>query len=170
MISGARPWSEGWATPVRGWRSEKPDACVPAMAGACPGPPHRDCPHHLLRAVAPPVLDMDRRAQGKRRRTVRGWRALARRGLAARRPAAAPAPTPADARPKTAAPPCAWSALGGSATERALAAPGRGTPGDARGADAAGEVVREDWAAVRGMLHESQGGPLHPPCIRRREA
>lgn len=34
----------------------------------------------------------------------------------------------------------------------------------------AGEVVLGYCAAVRGMLNDSQGGPLHPPGLRMREA
>jgi hypothetical protein len=33
-----------------------------------------------------------------------------------------------------------------------------------------GEVVLEYCAAVRGILNESQGGPLHPPGVRMHEA
>ncbi len=33
-----------------------------------------------------------------------------------------------------------------------------------------GEVVLGYGAAVRGMLNDSQGGPLHPPGVRMREA
>jgi hypothetical protein len=33
-----------------------------------------------------------------------------------------------------------------------------------------GEVVLGYCAAVRGILNDSQGGPLHPPGLRMREA
>ena len=36
--------------------------------------------------------------------------------------------------------------------------------------DEAGEVVLGYWAAVRGILNDSQGGPLHPPGVRMSEA
>ena len=36
--------------------------------------------------------------------------------------------------------------------------------------DEAGEVVLGYCAAVRGILNESQGGPLHPPGLRMSEA
>jgi hypothetical protein len=32
------------------------------------------------------------------------------------------------------------------------------------------EVGREDWAVVRGILNEDQGGPLPPPGVRMAEA
>ena len=36
--------------------------------------------------------------------------------------------------------------------------------------DEAGEVVLGYCAAVRGMLNDDQGGPLHPPGVRMSEA
>jgi hypothetical protein len=42
--------------------------------------------------------------------------------------------------------------------------------GEAGVADEAGEVVLGYCAAVRGMLHDDQGGPLHPPGGRMSEA
>jgi hypothetical protein len=36
--------------------------------------------------------------------------------------------------------------------------------------DKAGEVVLGYGAAVRGMLNDDQGGPLHPPGVRMSEA
>lgn len=36
--------------------------------------------------------------------------------------------------------------------------------------DEAGEVVLAYCAAVRGILNDSQGGPLHPPGLRMSEA
>jgi hypothetical protein len=113
---------------------------------------------------------------------VRGGRALARQVLDDRRHTLAPPPPPRPARPKTedrplglppeaARPgPRVSSAGGGVGTESALAA-GGGTPAEAPGgADGAGEGVLDDGAAVRGLLHDAQGGPLPPPGVRRREA
>jgi hypothetical protein len=150
--------------------SDKQDAFVTAIADEFPGTPHRYCQNHFLRDVAQPVLDMDSRAKVKMRRKVRGWRAIERRVLAERRQAAAPAPTSAVERPKPDELPRALSDLGWTSTESPLAATGRATPGETRGADEGGEVVLEYWAAVRGILNESQGGPLHPPGVRMREA
>ena len=36
--------------------------------------------------------------------------------------------------------------------------------------DEVGEVVLEYGSAVRGILNDRQGGPLHPPGVRMREA
>ena len=135
-----------------------------------PGIPHRYCQNHFLRDVAQPVLDMDSRAKVKMRRKVRGLRAIERRVLEERRHAAAPAPTPADESPKTDEPPPASSDLGWTSTESPLAATSGATTGEARGADEGGEVVLGYCAAVRGILNDSQGGPLHPPGLRMSEA
>ena len=170
LIVLARQWAERLAKPVRVWMSDKQDAFVTAIADEFPGIPHRYCHNHFLRDAAQPVLDMDSRAQVKMRRKVRGLRAIERRVLEERRQAAAPVPTPADERPKTEEPPRASSDLGWTSTESPREATGRATPGEARGADEGGEVVLGYCAAVRGILHDSQGGPLHPPGVRMREA
>ena len=116
------------------------------------------------------------------RRQVRGLRAIERRVLEDRCPAAAPAPTPATERPKTDETPqtalhavatpeaCGGSKLGGACTDSALDVTGWAGPGDAGVADEAGEVVLGYCAAVRGILNDDQGGPLHPPGLRMSEA
>jgi hypothetical protein len=124
--------------------------------------------------VAQPVLDMDSRAKVKMRHKVRGLRAIERRVLAERRHAAAPEPLPPDEGPKTdesprvdpseaAAAPCASSDPGLVPMDSVLEATGVATTGDVPVADEVGEVVLGYCAAVRGMLNDSQGGPLHPP-------
>ncbi len=181
LIVVARQWAERLDKPVRGWMSEKQDAFVKAIASEFPGTPHRYCYNHFLRDLAQPVLEMDSRAKVKMRRKVRGLRAIERRVLEDHRPAAAPEPTPPDERSKTevaplaaaseaAAAPCASSDLGLPATDSALEATGGATTGEARVEDEVGEVVLGYGAAVRGILHDSQGGPLHPPGVRMREA
>ena len=188
MIVLARQGAERVAQPVRAWMSAQPDAFVKAIATAFPGLPHRDGHNHFVRDVAKPGLDMERQAQVTMRRKGRGVRASERRVRAERRHAAAPAfppppapppgaatppaAPPASAPPVQAAPPepCAASAGGlvppASALETTRVAPAE----EPAVKDEAGEVVRGDGAAVRGMLNESQGGPLPPPvygCVRR---
>ena len=52
-----------------------------------------------------------------------------------------------------------------------LAPPCEATPADAVQADAASQDVVLDYcAAVRGILNDDQGGPLHPPGVRMAEA
>jgi hypothetical protein len=182
LIVVARQWAECLDKPVRVWMSDKPEAFVTAIASECPGTPHRYCHNHCLRDVAQPVLDMDSRAKVKMRRTGRGLRAIERRVLEERRHAAAPAPTSPDESPKTEETPCAApsaataatprasSDLGGTSTDSILEATGGTTTEEARGEAEVGEVVLGYCAAVRGILNDSQGGPLHPPGVRMREA
>ena len=55
-------------------------------------------------------------------------------------------------------------------TDSALEATGGAATGEADVEDEAGEVVLGYCAAVRGILNDSQGGPLHPPGLRMSEA
>jgi hypothetical protein len=168
LIVVARQWAERLDKPVRGWMSDKQDAFVKAIASEFPGTPHRYCYNHFLRDVAQPVLEMDSRAKVKMRRKVRGLRAIERRVLEAHRPAAAPEPTPSDERSKTDASPlvaAAKAAAPWTPSDRGLP-----TTEEALVKAEAGEVVLGYCAAVRGILNDSQGGPLHPPGVRMREA
>jgi len=54
--------------------------------------------------------------------------------------------------------------------DSAMEVTGLATTGDAPVADEVGEVVLGYCAAVRGMLNDSQGGPLPPPGLRMRAA
>ena len=184
----ARQWAERLAQPVRAWMSDKQEAFVKAIATEVPGIPHRYCHNHFARDVAKPVLDMDSQAKVTMRRKVRGLRAIERRVLAERRHAAAPASPPPPAPPQgaamsTAAPPAsatpaqaatpepsASSAGGWLHTDRTLEAASVAPAEEPEIEDEAGEVVLGYCAAVRGLLNDSQGGPLHPPGVRMSEA
>jgi hypothetical protein len=184
----ARQWAERVAKPVRAWMSDKQDAFVKAIATEFPGIPHRYCQNHFMRDLAKPVLDLDSQAKVTMRSKVRGLRAIERRVLDERRHAAAsaspppPAPPqgaatstaalPASVTPATVAPPepCASSAGGLLHTDNALEATRLATTEEAAVEVEAGEVVLGYCAAVRGILNESQGGPLHPPGVRMSEA
>jgi hypothetical protein len=180
LIVVARQWAERLGKPVRVWMSDKQDAFVTAIADEFVGTPHRYCHNHFLRDLAQPVLDMDSRAKVKMRRKVRGLRAIERRVLEERRQAALPEPLPPDEGPKTneppradpseAAAPCASSDPGLVPTDSVLEATGLATTGGAPVEDEVGEVVLGYCAAGRGILNDSQGGPLHPPGLRMREA
>ena len=182
VIVLARQWAERVDTPVRGGMSDTQEAFVTAIAAECPGTPHRSCHNHLLRDVAQPVLELDSRAKVKMRSKVRGLRAIERRVLEDRRHTAVPEPPPPtrDAQdrcpaachpPEAHAPaPCASSDLGLVRTDSAREATGWAAVGDPGVADEAGEVVLGSCAAVRGMLNDSRGGPLHPPGLRMSEA
>jgi hypothetical protein len=168
--------------------SDKQDAFVKAIATEFPGIPHRYCQNHFVRDLAKPVLDMDSQAKVTMRSKVRGLRAIERRVLEERRPTAAPESPPPPAPPTCAVPPqaalpasatpaqaatpapCASSAGGWLQTESALEATRWATAEEPEIEDEAGEVVLGYCAAVRGILNEGQGGPLHPPGVRMSEA
>ncbi len=170
LILLARPWAAHVDKPVRAWRSDQPDACVTAMADECVGVPHRDCHHHFLRDVAQPVLDMDRQAQGKMRSKVRGLRAIERRVLADRRQVATPDPPLPQESPQGDDTPRIDPSEAATAVPCAPGALGLATTRNAPVEDEAGEVVIGYCAAVRGILNDSQGGPLRPPGLRMSEA
>ena len=124
------------------------------IAAEFPGVPHRYGTNHFLRDVATPILEAESHAKVKMRRTVRGLRAIEREGLSAQRPA---------------------DPLGratGPLEERQPTADHTEAPQDT--AVQAEEVARDgglDYcAAVRGILNDDQGGPLHPPGLRMAEA
>jgi hypothetical protein len=164
----ARQWAAHVDKPVRAGRSDQQEAFVTALAEECGGVPHRYCHKHCLRDVAQPVGDLDRQAQGKMRRKVRGRRALARRVLTARRQAAAPEPPRPQERPQGDDTP--WVDPSEAAASGAPGGLDWATPGNGPVEDEAGEVVLGYCAAVRGMLNDRPGGPLRPPGLRRREA
>src|SRR5262249_3902410 len=59
---------------------------------------------------------------------------------------------------------------GAGQTAHALGTPAWTVPGAPDVEDEAGEVVLGYCAAVRGILNDDQGGPLHPPGVRMSEA
>jgi hypothetical protein len=144
LLAQARRWAEGLGKPVRLWMSDKQDAFVRGIAAEFPGVPHRYCANHFLRDVAKPVLEADSHAKVQMRRTVRGLRAIEQEVLAEQR---------------TPKPPLL------------LASPREATSSDAvQVDDASQDVVLDYCAAVRGILNDDQGGPLHPPGVRMAEA
>jgi len=188
LIAVARQWAERLAKPVQVWMSDKQDAFVTAIAAEFAGIPHRYCQNHFVRDVAKLVLEMDSQAKVKMRSTVRGLRAIERCVLEERQPTLTPEPpktaatpqaddtpladTPEAAPPVTASTPepCASSDLSLLQTESALAMGALAAAEEPDIKDAAGEVVLGYCAAVRGILNDSQGGPLHPPGLRMSEA
>jgi hypothetical protein len=170
------------AKPVGVWRSDKQDAFVQAIGTECPHTPHRDCHNPFLRDVAKPVLELDRQAKVKMRRKVRGLRTIERRVLEERRRTAALAPSPAPGPPQAdetprvviseaAAPEaCARSDLDAGQTANTFDTAAGAVAGNPDVEDEVGEVVLGYCAAVRGMLNDDQGGPLHPPGLRMSEA
>ena len=154
LLVQARVWTERLGKRVRLWISDKQDAFVRGIAAEFPGVPHRYCANHFLRDVAKPVLEADSRAKVKMRRTVRGLRALEREVVSARRSTALPglSSAPLEERRDT-------LEHGDEPQETAV-----------RGEAATPAVVLDYCAAVRGILNDDQGGPLHPPGVRMAEA
>jgi hypothetical protein len=182
VIALARQWAERLDKPVGVWMSDKQDAFVQAIGMEFPHTPHRYCQNHFLRDVAKPVLELDSQAKVKMRSKVRGLRTIERRVLEDRRhtaalePAPAPRPSQADETPRVdiseaAAPEaCARSDLDAGQTANTLDTAAWAVTGDPDVKDEAGEVVLGYCAAVRGILNDDQGGPLHPPGLRMSEA
>jgi hypothetical protein len=141
--------------PVRGWMSDKQDAFVSGVREVFPGVPHRYCANHFLRDAAKPVLEADSHAKVQMRRKVRGLRNIERRMLAESSPPAMT--TPADPTPQ---PPPAPTTTPADPTP----------PWEPPPVSEVGQVVLDYCAAVRGILNDDQGGPLHPPGVRMAEA
>lgn len=142
LMALARHWTERLGKKVRLWMSDKQDAFLSGIAAEFPGVPHRYCQNHFLRDVAKPVLEDDSHAKVRMRSKVRGLRAIERQMLQDQRTAA--------------------SSVAVSA-ETSLAEP---VPPP----DCAAAVVLDYCTAVKGILNDDQGGPLHPPGLRMAQA
>src|SRR2546422_2582192 len=147
LVSQARAWATQVGLPVHLWLSDKHDAFVTGIAAEFPGVPHRYCVNHCLRDLAKPMLETERHAKVKMRRTVRGLRAIERAILPQRQLIVAEAPAVAPVTVPPVPPPPANPL----ATDIPVVTE---PPTDA------GEVVLDDWRAVRGMLHDDQGGAV----------
>ena len=151
LIIKAKQWAESLGQPVALWLSDKQDAFVTGIAAEFPEVPHRYCDNHFLRDVAKPVLEADSHAKVQMRKKVRGLRTIEQAVLA--RPKAE---TRSDLTPDAR-----------EATVPATAASVDLPPAVVAPADG---VVLDYCAAVRGILNDDQGGPLHPPGLRMAEA
>ncbi len=140
----ARSWAEGLAKRVRRWMSDTQEAFVRGIAAELPGVPHRYCANHFLRDVAKPVLEADSHAKVQMRRKVRGVRTIEREAFAT---------------PQTPAQPERPEGHSEATLSEVL-----------RADEAPQDVVLDYCAAVRGILNDDQGGPLHPPGLRMAEA
>jgi hypothetical protein len=150
LIVQAKQWAEALGKPVALWVSDKQEAFVSGIAGEFPEVPHRYCDNHFLRDLARPVTDADSHAKVQMRRKVRGLRTMEQAVLAHAKAATSDALAP--------------DAPGAIVAATAAAAPPPATVAPADG------VVLDYCAAVRGILNDDQGGPLHPPGLRMAEA
>ena len=148
LIAEARVWAERLGIPVTAWASDKQDAFVTGIAAEFPGVPHYYCQNHFIRDVAKPVLELDSHAKVQMRSKVRGLRAIERDALADSVATTTASPPEAN-RPEVAS---------ASPDEPVLA--GRPPATDASA------VVLEYCTAIKGILNDDQGGPLHPPGLR----
>lgn len=177
LLARAREFAQRLGKPVRLWISDKQDAFIKGIALEFPGVPHRYCANHFLRDLAKPTLELDSHAKVQMRKKVRGLRDIERAVLRRCRQAEAPHPQDlesagrqADGRAGAAGvrqPGVAQAAAGQPAAKaNQAAAPG----GAAAPSDQASAVVLDYCSAVRGILNDDQGGPLHPPGLRMAEA
>src|SRR4051812_2969000 len=147
LIQKAKEWAESLATPVGLWMSDKQDAFVTVIAAEFPDVPHRYCDNHFLRDLAKPVLEADSHAKVQMRKEVRGLRTIEHAVLQRQK-----AEAQEDLTPEA---PQATVTATTAAADRSAAV-----------VDPAGSVVLDYCAAVRGILNDDQGGPLHPPGVR----
>jgi hypothetical protein len=152
VLVRVREWIDRLGLPVRCWLSDKQKAFVTGIAKVFPGVPHRYCHNHFLRDLAKPLPEADSNAKVQMRKKVRDLREI-ERDVLAEQAAIVPVAVPA-----VAAPTVAVAGVPTVATPAAV-----GTP-------AAADVVLEYCAAVRGILNDNKGGPLHPPGERMAEA
>src|SRR5215217_85452 len=150
LIQRAKAWAESLGLPVGLWMSDKQEAFVTAIAAEFPDVPHRYCDNHFLRDLARPVLEADSHAKVRMRKKVRGLRTIEQAVLQRQEAKAQDERTP--------------EAADDGVTATAAANP------SAAVVDPAGSVVLAYCAAVRGILNDDQGGPLHPPGLRMAEA
>jgi len=141
LIVKARTWAKRLKRPVRLWMSDKQDAFVKTIAEEFPGKPHRYCGNHFLRDLAKPMLELDSHAKVQMRSKIRGLRAIERAVLQVRAAERAEQDQEQERLPAL------------------LVSPTNGL-----------EVVLDYCAAVRGILNDSQGGPLRPPGARMSQA
>jgi hypothetical protein len=144
LIIRAREWAERLGKRVRAWISDKQDAFLSGIAAEFPGVPHRYCENHFLRDLAKPVLEMDSHAKVQMRRKVRGLRPIEREILDERRR---------------------------QTSEGKEDACDHDAPAEPSGlSEETGAVVLDYCVAVRGILNDNHGGPLHPPGLRMADA
>jgi len=141
LIVRAREWAKRLGRPVRVWMSDKQEAFVTTIAEEFAGVPHRYGGHHFLRDLAKPMLELDSHAKVQMRSKIRGLRGIEREVLKLR------------------------------AAERAEQDREQERGPGLRVSETKGLAVVLDYcAAVRGILNDSQGGPLRPPGVRMSEA
>jgi hypothetical protein len=153
LIRKAKAWAESLGKPVALWMSDRQDAFVTGIAAEFPDVPHRYCDNHFLRDVAKPVLEADSHSKVAMRKKVRGLRKVEQAVIKRQGVEGSKRHAPDD--------PVVMTPVGVGPMD---------TPAAVPDADSADGVVLAYCAAVRGILNDDQGGPLHPPGLRMAEA
>ena len=164
LIAKAKDWAQQLGKPVELWMSDKQDAFVKGIHAEFPDTPHRYCQNHFLRDLAKPLLERDSHAKVQMRQKVRGLRDIEKQVLLDRRQAQAEQEGAGVSTAVASVAQAVSPAAGGAPTGPA------GPPGVEPATDEAGQVVLDYCATVRGILNDDQGGPLHPPGVRRAAA
>lgn len=147
LIKKAKEWAESLGKPVGLWLSDCQGAFVTGIAAEFPDVPHRYCANHFLRDVAKPVLEADSHAKVQMRKKVRGLRKIEQAVLKQQSSQTS-------------------KSVVADAPEATAAVIAESTNMPAPEVNSANAVVLEYCAAVRGILNDDQGGPLHPPGLR----
>jgi hypothetical protein len=150
VFTRAKAMADTLGVPVRCWVSDKQDAFVRGIAQVFSGVPHRYCDNHFLRELAKPMLELDSHAKVQMRKKVRGLRKIEQAVMAEH---------------AAEAPPVVGDLGAGAPTAEAPSVP----PATVAVASSP-DVVLDYCAAVRGILNDNRGGPLHPPGERMAEA
>ena len=177
VLVRAREMVEQLGLPVECWVSDKQKAFVTGINEVFKGVPHRYCENHCLRDLAKPMLMDDSNAKVQMRKKVRGLRKIEHKVEAekaaaiATATAAKVAAVEAAAIASTTVPEAvAGARVAAEAAAVAAAAVAAETAAVAAATTSSAEVVMDYCVAVRGILNDNKGGPLHPPGERMAEA
>jgi hypothetical protein len=179
LLLRAKNIADALERPVAGWMSDKQDAFVKGIATVFPGTPHGYCKNHFLRDLAKPVLDADSHAKVQMRRKVRGLRSIQQAVLCERAKTAVAEGKQATETPPTEPPGAEEVTVTAPPADAEVVAEDQGGCPSAimstmeestAEPSPAGQVVLDYCAAVRGILNDDQGGPLHPPGLRMGDA
>jgi len=179
LLERAKAIAASLDCPVAGWISDKQDAFVQGIAAVFPGTPHGYCQNHFLRDLAKPMLEADSHAKVQMRRKVRGLRAIERAVLREKTREIAIETAMTGVTPGNSAEPSLLDEMAVVETttvtvdhmtvdyQGAVDAPPTPFPEPSVSQPSeAGQVVLDYCSAVRGILNDDQGGPLHPPGLR----
>jgi hypothetical protein len=149
LIVTAKEWAQSLGKTVKLWVSDKQDAFVTGIAREFPGVPHRYCANHFLRDLAKPTLEADSHAKVQMRKKARGLRKIEKAVLKHQREQGKE-----DNEVKE---------------SESVVTPSLESADTPCARESADEVVLGYCTAVRGILNDDQGGPLHPPGLRMAE-